>query len=107
MTLERGTLRGSGGRVEAGCRWRQAAWRHASSQKRRRPCGIKLPPHIAHMAVIAGPLSLRNGVFVIPAPLALALCQRAFEAERVRARLNDVRAVGDAIHVVRQLDLPP
>src|SRR6266851_9909757 len=97
MTLERGTWRGSGGRADAGWPWRQAAWRHASSQKRRRPCGVKLRLHIAHMRAIVRSPSLRDGVFVMPASLALALRECAFEAERVRARLDDVGAVGDAI----------
>jgi hypothetical protein len=96
MTLERGTLRGSGGNV-AGCRSRQAACRHASSQKRRRPCGVKLAPQNPHMRVVARPLSLRNGVLVIPTPSALPLRQRPFEPVRFRARLDDVGAVGDAI----------
>src|SRR3981081_4163416 len=95
MTLERGTRRGSDGSTEAGWRCRQAAWRHASSQKRRRPCGVKLLPHIAHRRVIARPLSLRDGLFGMPAPLTLALRKCAFEAERVRAGLDDVGAVGD------------
>src|SRR5216684_1470173 len=51
-----------------------------TAQKRRRPCGTKRSPHFSHRWVIAWPLSLLNGVFVMPAPLALALCQRAFEA---------------------------
>src|SRR5438067_6209104 len=97
MTLERGTLRGSGGRADPGCRSRQAAWRHASSQKRCRPCGMKLAPQNPQLRVIAWPLSLRDGVFVIDAPLALTLCQGPFETVRVRARLDDVGAVGDAI----------
>src|SRR5438876_4952719 len=96
MTLERGTVRGSSGK-DAGCRSRQAAWRHASAQKRRRPYGTNPPPHIAHRRVIAPPpLSLLNGDSVLVA-LALALCQSAFEAERVRTRLDDVGAVGDAV----------
>src|SRR3954462_13555676 len=97
MTLERGRRRGSCGNTDAGCRWRQAAWRHASSQKRRRPCAVKWSPHIAQVRLCAGPLSLRDGLLVIAAPLALALGQLAFEEERVRARLDDVGAVGDAI----------
>src|ERR1700704_6380581 len=96
MTLERGTRRGSDGKVEVGCRSRQAAWRHASSQKRRRPCGTNPSPHLAHKRVIVPPLSLLNGDSVLVA-LALALCQRTFEAERVRAGLNNVGAVGNAI----------
>src|SRR5437764_90715 len=86
MTLERGTLRGSGGRADPGCRSRQAAWRHASSQKRYRPCGMKLAPQNPQLRVIAWPLSLRDGVFVIDAPLALTLCQGPFETIRARLR---------------------
>src|SRR2546427_9673941 len=58
---------------------------------------MKLAPQNPQVRVIARPPSLRNGVLVIDAPLPLTLCQGPFEAERVRARLDDVGTVGDAI----------
>src|SRR2546422_5431826 len=89
---------GDGGSTGTGARWRrrQAAWRHASEQKRRRPTGRTSRPESAQAVVTP---TLRDGaVTTVPLSLAgLALRQGAPEAEGLGAGLDDVGAVGDAV----------
>src|ERR1700680_2362353 len=77
-----------------GWRRRQAFCRHAASQKRCRPTGSNTTPHIAQRVVS---LSLRNGFIGTSLAAALVLLERAAEAVRLGARLDDVGAVGDAV----------